>query len=397
MARTGPSAADLQLIGQLGARDLSVSTAQLERWRHAGLLPRNSRRGCGRGQGSVSEASPEAVEIAAALSRHTRQGRDLRLAIIDWFADAGTPPMSGEMAVPEPPYAAVRSALMWLLATDRAYQLFQQARSARTEAELDNFYAAADAVLPRSMSPAASFDPAVIREALLTGRDAPDGTVKSGQQVRSAIIQLIAAVGTGYGEVTADLLAKAMADIGLVPQMSEADGQRVLARMALLNELPTGAVRSMAELLLARYDPLEMLSLANAELLQRARTATLSLARAGWTYLFHALLMPDTLGLAALRATIDDLGIGPWLLQTFRNLLSTDETNVFSTYGFASTVVSCLHPFTMAIGQLLHDQMASGPPLVPDNVHDAEKFVADWMSTLTDTARQRHRDGASGG
>ena len=102
MARTGPSAADRQLISQLAARDLSVSAAQLERWRHAGLLPRNSRYGCGRGRGSESEASPEAVEIAAALSRHARQGRDLRLAVIDWFADAGLPATPGEPPVPEP-------------------------------------------------------------------------------------------------------------------------------------------------------------------------------------------------------------------------------------------------------------------------------------------------------
>jgi hypothetical protein len=72
------------------------------------------------------------------------------------------------------------------------------------------------------------------------------------------------------------------------------------------------------------------------------------------------------------------------------------DTNVFSTYGFASTVVSCLHPFTMVIGQLLHDQMESGPPLVPDNVHDAEEFVSDWMTTLKDTACQRRRDRTAG-
>src|SRR5690242_15474749 len=118
MPRTGPSAADRQLISQLAARDLSVSAAQLERWRHAGLLPRNSRQGCGRGRGSVSEASREALEIAAALGRHARQGRDLRLAVIDWFAEAGGPVMPAEPAVPEPPHAAVRSALMWLVVTN---------------------------------------------------------------------------------------------------------------------------------------------------------------------------------------------------------------------------------------------------------------------------------------
>src|SRR6516164_7585270 len=116
MPRTGPSAADRQLISQLAARDVSVSAAQLERWRHAGLLSGNSRHGLGRGQGSASEVPPEAVETAAALSRHTRQGRDLRLAVIDWFADAGLPVMPGEPAVPEPPHGAVQSALNWITA-----------------------------------------------------------------------------------------------------------------------------------------------------------------------------------------------------------------------------------------------------------------------------------------
>jgi hypothetical protein len=333
------------------------------------------------------------VEIAAALSRHTRQGRDLRLAVIDWFADAGTPTTPGEMAVPEPPLAAVRSALMWLLAADRAYQLFQQAHSARTEAELDNFYAAADAALPRSMRPSASFDPAVVREALLTGRDPPDDTFKSGQQVRSGTIQLIAAMGTGYREVPADLFAQAMADTGMVPAASDTAAQRVHARLARLNELPPGPASPLAELLFTRYDPLELLSLANAELLQRARTATFGLAASGALYLSHALLMPDTPGLAALRATIDDLGLGPWLLQMVPNFLSTDNTKIFSADGFALTVVSCLHPFTMTIGQMLYDQMKSGPPLLPDN--DAKKFRAD-MTTLIDTAQQRRRDRAAG-
>jgi hypothetical protein len=86
MPRSGPSVADRELIAELAARDLTVSSAQLERWRGAGLLTRNARRGRGRGQGSTSSAAPAAVEIAAVLARHSRKGRDLRLAVVDWFA-----------------------------------------------------------------------------------------------------------------------------------------------------------------------------------------------------------------------------------------------------------------------------------------------------------------------
>lgn len=50
-----------------------------------------------------------------------------------------------------------------------------------------------------------------------------------------------------------------------------------------------------------------------------------------------------------------------------------------------------------AIHKLLADRIESGPLLLPDNDHDAEKFVADWMTTLKDTARQRRRDRAAGG
>lgn len=109
MPRSGPSVADRELIAQLAERELTVSRAQLERWRGAELLPRNTRHGCGRGRGSVSAPAHAVVEIAAQLATHGRQGRDLRLAVVDWFAEAGRV-MPGDAAVPEPPYAAVRAA-----------------------------------------------------------------------------------------------------------------------------------------------------------------------------------------------------------------------------------------------------------------------------------------------
>ncbi len=106
MPRSGPGAADRELIGQLAARGLVVSVAQLERWRRAGLLPRHARDWPGRGRGSVSRLDPETVEIAAALARHARQGRDLRLAVLGWFAEAGLSEAL-DTVVPEPPEQAV--------------------------------------------------------------------------------------------------------------------------------------------------------------------------------------------------------------------------------------------------------------------------------------------------
>jgi hypothetical protein len=300
--------------------------------------------------------------------------------------------MPGELAVPDPPHAAVRSALMWAIAANPGYRLVQLARSARTEADRDEFYEVAGAAVPRSSRPPFSFDPAVMREALLTRQDPPDGEIKSGQQVRSGMVQLIAAMGMGLGEVPADLLGEAMADIGLVPQTWETDVQRVPTRF----EEPPAGLESLVERLITRYDPLDMLSLATAESLKQARTAVGTLALAGALYFFHSLLMPDTPGLAALRATIDGLGMGPWLLGTLRNLLSSDDTKTFGTDGFAFTVVSCLHPFTWGIHKRLADQIENGPPLLPDNVPGAKKFMADWMTTLKDTARQSRLDRAAG-
>src|SRR5215472_4095317 len=143
MPRSGPGAADRELLTQLAERELTVSLAQLERWRSAGLLPRNTRHGCGRGRGSVSAPAHAAVEIAAALATHSRQGRDLRLAVVDWFAEAGRV-MPGDQVVPEPPHGAVRAALEWITASSPSYRLLQVARSARTEAQIDAFYDTAD-------------------------------------------------------------------------------------------------------------------------------------------------------------------------------------------------------------------------------------------------------------
>src|SRR5215467_2827981 len=198
MVRTGPSAADQQLISQLAARDLSVSATQLERWRHAGLLPRNSRHGSGRGRGSVSEASPEAVEIAAALSRHTRQGRDLRLAVIDWFAEAGRN-APGSVPAPEPPDAAVHKAVIWVIATSLGYQLLRLARSARTDSQQDDFYRAAGDAL-RGESPQPAFDAAAMRNALLTGDDPSSSLLPAAANARGSLIHLIAATEMGIGE-----------------------------------------------------------------------------------------------------------------------------------------------------------------------------------------------------
>ena len=382
MARTGPSAADRQLISQLAARELSVSAAQLERWRHAGLLPRSTRHGCGRGRGSVSEASPEAVEIAVALSRHARQGRDLRLAVIDWFADAGLSTMPGEPAVPEPSHAAVHAALNWIIASSPGYRLLQLAHAVRTDVEQDQFHRAADRAL-RSVTMVPAFDVTAVREALSGGQDVSGEAIKAGPKQRSAVIQLIAAEGMGYEEDTAEFLAENAVESGMFPAASPAALQRMITGL----ENPPPEIARWVEMLFTRYDPLQMLSLANAEMLQQARTTARDLASVGSVLFFHAFLMPDTPGQKELRATATARGI--------QQIAIGMALSIHTTSGFAQAVVSCLHPFYVAIAKELSD-LATSQPLIADTPEAVEKFMADWV-TLKDSVLQHRRDRTAGG
>jgi hypothetical protein len=375
MPRSGPSTADQALISQLAARDLTVSLAQLERWRSAGLLPRNARQGRGRGRGSSSALAPQAVEIAAVLARHARQGRDLRLAVVDWFAAAGLQ-VPDSTPVPEPPAAAVHAAVQWIIATSPAYQLLRTARSARTDAEIDQFYETADRALSRV--PAVTvLDVAETRDALLTGLDPEEQTSSpTPLAFRGSVIQLIATIGLGFGEVGADALAEAVTAAGLFPGHAADDWEGTAGKFAQLEK--TGS--PLVDQLLTRYNPLDMVDIANAEMLLQARTVAHGLAGFGVLYLMHALLMPDTPALSALRALIDELGIA--------QLLMAMSQGAYTTSGFAHHLVACLHPWYWALHDLLTSHAANGPPLFhrPDGGHTAEQFMQDWIAALTNCA-----------
>ncbi|MFF4961140.1 hypothetical protein ACFY2Z_29610 [Streptomyces sp. NPDC001222] len=169
MARGAPSPADLRVIRELAAREVVVTASQLESWRRAGLLPRHQRRGLGRGQGSVVDAvDPVVVESAAALARHLRQGRDRRLAVLEWFAEAGMGVRPGAVEVPEPSIGAVRQALVWVLERSVSHRLVEFARSAagRGEEGQDALYATAGRLVALRRGAAS---PALVRAALEAG------------------------------------------------------------------------------------------------------------------------------------------------------------------------------------------------------------------------------------
>lgn len=99
MPRSRPSQEDVRLIEQTGA-----SLPQLERWRAAGLVPRNDRHGLGRGQGSTSSSFPGTTELVRAFARYAQRGRPVHEAVLAVFC--GHP----ELQLPE---SAIRAALTW--------------------------------------------------------------------------------------------------------------------------------------------------------------------------------------------------------------------------------------------------------------------------------------------
>ena len=376
MPRSADSEADRDLTARLAARGLAGSSARYERWRRAGLLPRQARHGAGRGRGSISTLAPTTVEIAAALARHAVQGRDLRAAVIAWFFEAGHPAAPGEPVVPEPPDVAVAEALAWAVRTDPGYRMLQRARAAVTEAQKDDFYAVAAEQTRRSPDIAAGFDPAAVREALVSGRDIPkDAFASSGP--RTDVVHYIAALGLGVEEVGAEAFADAIAASGLFPQLSAQQWRDAMI------EADVSGTYAEAFAALTRFDAAEALENADIEQLRRAREVATGLAGFGGLLVMHALLMPDTPGLAALRAGINGLGMGPALIGLARQTMRPR--------GIAFAIAACLQPMYLALYNSLSELVAAGPPLMHaagDGEHDPERYMATWLSSIRELSER---------
>jgi hypothetical protein len=367
VARSADSAADRELTARLAARGLTGSGARYERWRHAGLLPRHKRRGAGQGRGSVSALDPATAEIAAALARNAGQGRDLRDTVVAWFFEAGSPGQPGRPAVPEPPDAAVTDALAWAVRTSPGYRMLQRARSAVTEAQRDDFYAIASKQARREAGADVGFDPSAVRQALLSGRDVD--LASSGEP--ADLVHLVAAIGLGAEEVGAEAFADAITATGWFPQLSAQEW-----RDAMIEAFASGAyAKELAAL--ARFDPASAIETAGIERLRQAREVATGLAGLGAMLLMHGLLMPDTPGLAALRARINELGAGPVLMNLARQVMHPQ--------GVASAIATCLDPAYSALHHSLSELIAAGPPLLHqngDDEHDPERFMQDWLSSI---------------
>jgi hypothetical protein len=318
------------------------------------------------------------VESAAALARHTRQGRDRRLAVLAWFAEAGAPRLPGAVVVPEPPEAAVREALTWAAATSPSQHLMELAQKAagRGEEGPNAFYTVAEELVasrPHHLPP----HPGRVRAALWADEDLPDDGPPP-----AAVVHLAAAIGLGPEEVGADALAEAFAAMGVFGLTVE-DWARMLGA-AELGEAPAVDWSPLGRVTL----PLEQARQASWEELIRARAVLIGLRPFYALYVMHGLFMPDTPALAALRARIDERGLGPLLTQ----MISTDT----GPRQFADTLLTCLDPIWHDLHQALMDQLQADPDLfcLPGDDTRATGFMETWTRTLreqTQLARSRRR------
>ena len=310
--------------------------------------------------------APATVEVAAALARHTMQGRDLRATIVAWFFEAGRPALPVHPKVPEPPDTVVADALAWAMRGDPGYRMLQRARSAATEGQKDDFYAAAEDQARRGPD-TAIFDPRELREALLSGGDA----ILNGAGPQTDLVHLVAAIGLGVDEVGPEAFADAISASGLFPQMSRDDW-----REAVIEAHSSGTyAKEFAEL--ARFDPVRALGDASIEQLRQAREVATGLAGFGAMLIMHGLLMPDTPALAVLRTRLFELGVAPVLMHLARQ--------VQQPRGVACAIATCLDPAYLGLYKSLYKLAADGPPLlhgVGDDEHDPERYMQDWVSSL---------------
>ncbi|MER5967817.1 hypothetical protein [Streptomyces sp. NPDC002057] len=365
------SPADQELLRLLHDRDLTTSAAQLERWRRAGLLPRHARKALGRGRGSSSVLHPRTVECADVLTRCSGQGKNLRTTVLTWYMRAGTPGAHSLQPVPEPPFEPVRDALVWALRRSPVHRLIDQARRARTDADADALYADAEKYLARSSGPFGH--PGRMREALLDSSRNIQPPPRGGQR---SMVNLIALLGLPQGEVSGEIFAQAMTSFGLLPELDHetwAAAFKQADRDGTLDHI----------LLEARQrDVVAEAESVSPERLARAREAARILGFCGSLYMLHGLLLPDTPGQQAIRAKIDELGLGEAAITAVRSSNKVEASYVLSF---------CLDPFLAHLVDQLLEVMTKHIASVfrhPGTLDSAEDLVAGWLAAFKDAAER---------
>ncbi|MFG2683969.1 hypothetical protein [Streptomyces sp. NPDC048392] len=329
----------------------------------------------------MDAVDPVVVESAAVLARHLRQGRDRRLAVLEWFAEAGAAAQPGTVRVPEPPLAAVREAVVWVLRGTVSHRLLELARGAAGAGEeaADALYEVAGRLLAAHPY-RGSADPATVRAALEADKDVD---VPDGPDFKE-VVHLVAAIGLGAQEVGGDALAEAFGAFALFGLTAE-DWTQMLGAAERGEGPPVDW-----GLLQQRADVLEPVQQASDEQLLRARTVLLGLRMFYGLHAMHALFMPDTPALAALRAKIDELGVFPILDHVIA--LSSSPRH------FAQGLAIGLDPLFDGLYETLMEQLAADSALfqIPGDETGAAGFMDAWTRTLREqTAMARKRADAS--
>jgi hypothetical protein len=198
VARSGPSAADRQLLAAVTAAGHRVSLAQLERWRHAGLVPRNERHGLGRGRGSTSLVPDGAVDAVVKIAAQARQGRQVDFTDVLTRAAMGEPTPAG-----------------WVKA-----ELLRQFRAAITQLAADvrtrdadqggdiRFGAARRAVGTRTHPGTGQW----LQQLLTTGQEPPMPRPKQAREAMAEMLQNLASAGE---DVSTERLVNAAKVLGM--------------------------------------------------------------------------------------------------------------------------------------------------------------------------------------
>jgi hypothetical protein len=130
MVRTGPSAADAELLNELATRGVRVTMTQLERWRATGLLAPNVRHGSGRGSGSTAQSPKGAADYVEALVTAAGQGRNHHRTALSLFTAGVLEPRGADRngEIYRTYETAVRRAFRWQI--DRGNKSLRLVRSA---------------------------------------------------------------------------------------------------------------------------------------------------------------------------------------------------------------------------------------------------------------------------
>ncbi|MDI1454437.1 hypothetical protein NHG22_11555, partial [Streptomyces sp. ATE26] len=281
--------------------------------------------------------------------------------------EAGTPPVApGAARVPEPPVAAVREALVWVLQRSASQRLVEFARSTAGAGEegQDALYAAAGRLMGAYRGAA---NPALVRAALEAGGERP--AEAEGQDFRS-MVHLVAAIGLGAQEVGADALAEAFAASGMFGLTVEDWAQMLgAAERGEGPEVDWGLLQQQA-------DVVGQVQRASDEELARAREVLVGLRMFYGLYMLHGPLLPDTPAQAALRQRIDEWGMFPFLDHVIAINPSPRQ--------FAESLAVFLEPFYGNLYEALMEQLAKDPDIfnIPGDDTGLAGFGETWMRTV---------------